>query len=79
MGVIYPAVFDAWDDTLVLVPVKHVIDGKNLTELAGLPTVYPRTVYTAARKVLLYLSLLHVLNKKCSSNCIQKADPRPEG
>ncbi len=36
-----PRVFDARDDTLVLVPIKHVIDGKNLTELAGLPTVYP--------------------------------------
>ena len=76
---IYPAVFDAWDDTLVLVRIKYVIDGKNLTELAGLPTVCLRIVYIAARKVLLYLSLLQMPNKKCSSNCIQKADPRPEG
>jgi len=54
LGLIYPAVFDAWDDTLVLVRMKYVIDGRNLTGLAGLPTVELRTVHIAAKKVLLY-------------------------
>ena len=53
LGLMYPAVFDAWNDTLVLGRMEYVVDGRNFARLAGLPTMELRTVHIAAKKVLL--------------------------